>query len=165
MTRLRLLSLAALLTGFTATAVVADDKDDAKKIDIEKFVGSYKLVGGSKGGDKISDDAKKSTLTVTKDKMSLKSDAGEFVFGYKLDESKTPVVVDLTLLEPEGLKGAKAKGLIKVEPRKFTLIYHPKGETTPKEFKSTAENGYFLFDFEKAGKKGGKKKDKDGGDQ
>lgn len=162
MTRLRLAAFA--LCAFAAVTV-ADDTP-AMKMDAEKLVGSYKIVSGKKAGEDMSDDAKKSPITFAKDKITMKSQDMTFVFGYKLDTNATPTTIDMTILEPDALKGKESKGIIKMMDGKLVIAYDPQGKETPKDFKSTKEDGFFTFTMEKAGAmkgkgKGKKKKDKD----
>jgi len=148
MTRLRFLAM-ALVCCFGA-ALAADDKkpDDKKpeKLDPAKLLGKWKVVSGFKAGEKY--EAKSGVVEIVKDKIILDDDM-KFVFGYKVDLEKSPVTIDLEILEPEGLKGAKAPGIIKLEGGKVTLAYHPSTGERPKKFESTKENGFFMFVYEK----------------
>ena len=164
MTRLRLAAFA--LCAFAAVTV-ADDKP-AMKMDAAKLVGSYKIVSGQKAGEDMSEDAKKAPITFAKDKITMKSQDQTFVFEYKLDTEVTPATIAMTITEPDALKGSKSKGIIKMMDGKLVIAYDPQGKETPKDFKSTKEDGYFTFTMEKAGEmkgkgkgKGKKKKDKD----
>lgn len=147
MTLVRALVLGVAVTAMTATA--ADDKP--APLDPAKLVGEWKIVDGKKAGEKLGDDVKKGKVIVEKEKISLKSDDMTFVFGYKVDAKKSPAEIDMELLEPEGLKGAKAKGIVKLEKDKFTLCYHPMGDR-PAKFESDKDNGFYLFVMEKAKK-------------
>ena len=158
---LRSLTLALLMA--VPALVMADDKkpdkaddkkpDKAEKFDAAKLVGDWKITDGMKSGEKLAADAGKGVVTITKDKISLKSMDMSFVFAYKIDDKKDPIAVDMEMLEPEGLKGAKAQGIVKLDGDKFTLCYNPTmGGARPTKFDSTKENGNFLFVHTKAKK-------------
>ena len=164
MTRLRIAAFA--LCALACAAATADDTP-AMKMDAAKLVGSYKIVGGTTAGDKMTEEGMKAPITFAKDKITMKSDATTFVFSYKLDPSATPTTIDMTILEPDSLKGKESKGIIKMDGKTLTLTlaYDPEGKETPKEFKSTKKNGFYTFELEKTemakGKGKGKKKKKD----
>lgn len=141
---------------FFSAATAEDKKDEKKPLDPAKLVGKWSITEGLKGGEKIGDDAKKGVIEFTKDKISLKAADAEFEFAYTVDVKAIPAGVDLEILKPEGFKGAKAKGIIKLEDGKATLCYHPMGGDRPKKFESTRDNGNYLF-MMKAAKKEEKK--------
>lgn len=161
MTRVLVFAAAALFAaGLSAQDKDAPAKKKMEKIDPAKLVGSYKLVSGMKAGEKMTAEAEQSPIVFTKDKITMKSKDMAFAFSYKVDEDKTPATIEMTITEPKELKDKKATGILKMEAGKLVLCYHPKGENTPKVFKSTKENEYHLFELKKDEKKGkGKKKD------
>ena len=53
------------------------------------------------------------------------------------------------ITKPEPLKGAKTQGIVMLDGDTFKLCYHPMGEKRPTEFKSTKDNGFYLFVMEK----------------
>jgi len=149
---LRSLTLALLMAA--PALVLAQDKkpeakpekaDKADKFDATKLVGDWKITEGEKAGEKPGPDIGKGVVTVTKDKISLKSDGMDFEFSYKIDDSKDPVAIDMEITAPEGLKGAKAPGIVKITGDKFTLCYSPMSGTRPTKFESTKDNGFYLF--------------------
>ena len=145
--RVMVLGLATLLV---STGVAQDKKPT--KLDPAKLVGDWKLTAGLKAGEKY-EDTTNSMTDVTKDKITVADDRATFVFGYKIDAAKTPVEIDMEILQPDDLKGNKAKGIIKLEDGKMTLCYHPTGGERPTKFESTADNGFFLFTYKKVEKK------------
>lgn len=145
--RVMVLGLATLVV----STVVAEDKKPAK-LDPAKLIGDWKLTAGLKAGEKY-EDTTNSMTEVTKDKITVADDRATFVFGYKIDAAKTPVEIDMEILQPDDLKGNKAKGIVKLEDGKMTLCYHPMGGERPAKFESTADNGFFLFTYKKAEKK------------
>ena len=149
---MRLRFAAMVLACCFGAAITADDKkpDDKKpgKLDPAKLSGKWKVVEGMKSGEKY--EGKGTALAeITKDKISFADGDAKFVFGYKVDLEKTPVQIDLEILEPEGLKGTKAPGILKLEGGKLTLAYHAAMGTRPEKFESTKENGIHLFVHEK----------------
>lgn len=140
----------ALVLGVAVVALSAAGADDKPgKVDPTKLVGEWKIKEGWKAGEKATGDATKGTIIVTKDTVTIKGDKPEetFKFSYKTNADKGEM--DLEITEPEPLKGAKTQGIIKLEDGKFTLCYHPMGEKRPTEFKSTKENGFYMFVMEK----------------
>lgn len=136
---------------FVASTVSAEDKKP-EKLDPAKLIGGWKLSAGLKAGEKY-EDTMNGTTDVTKDQITVADDRATFVFGYKIDTSKTPVEIDMEILSPDDLKGNKAKGIIKLEDGKTTLCYHPMGGERPTKFESTADNSFFLFTYKKVEKK------------
>jgi uncharacterized protein (TIGR03067 family) len=143
----------ALAVGLMAAVTVA--ADDKPALDPEKLVGDWTLVEGTKAGEK--QEKADGTVTVAKDRITLKAGDMTFVFGYKLDPKATPPAIDLDLLEPEALKSS-AKGIVKLADGKVSLCYHPMGGDRPKEFKSTKEDGNYLFVMKKKDAKKEEKK-------
>lgn len=146
MTRLRFLAM-ILACGFGATLVAQDKKPE--KLDPAKLLGKWKVSEGMKAGEKYEDKGN-GVAEIAKDKITFAEGEMKFVFSYKLDVEKSPVTVDLEILEPEALKGSKAPGIVKLEGGKFTLAYHPSGGKRPEKFESTKENGVYLFVHVKA---------------
>ncbi len=149
MTRIATLGLAVGLMA----AVTAAAEDKPGKLDPAKLEGDWTITEGVKAGEKSGGDATKGTVTVTKDKITLKSDDMTFVFGYKIDDKPTPAALDLEMLEPEAFGKPKAKGIIKLDGEKVSLAYHPMGGDRPAKFESTKENGVYLFTLKKKDKK------------
>jgi len=133
-----------------ANVSAQDKKEEKKPLDPAKLVGKWSITEGLKAGEKVGDDAKKGVIEFTKDKISLKSMDAEFEFSYKVDVKATPASIDLEILKPEGFKGTKAMGIIKIEDGKATLCYHPMGGDRPKKFESTKDNGNYMFTMKAA---------------
>jgi uncharacterized protein (TIGR03067 family) len=147
--------LAAVLVAAFATGATADDKE--KKFDAAKMVGSYKFVSGVRDGKKVEEkNFKEIALVVGKEDMVLKTADGDFKFGYKIDASKSPVAVDLEILDGPVGKGAKSKGIITLDGDTLKLAYNPMDGDRPKDF--DGKGGNFSFTVKKAE---AKKKEKD----
>lgn len=132
------------------TAATAQDDKKAGKLDPEKLVGTYMVTEGQKAGEKVGDEAKKGAVIFTKEKITIKGEDGmDFVFTYTLDAKADPATVDMEMILPEALKGAKALGIISMSGDEARLCYHPEGKERPKKFESSSENGYHLFTMKK----------------
>lgn len=132
------------------SAVSAEDKKEEKKpLDPKAILGEWVIIEGMKAGEKSGDDVKKTAIKINDKTIELKADGAEFEFSYKLDAKKTPADIDLEIIKPDAFKGSKAPGIIKLEDEKLTLCYPPMGGDRPKEFKSTKDNGNYLFVMKK----------------
>ena len=144
MTLVRAMVVMAAVAGATVAA------DEKPAFDAAKLVGSWKITEGTKAGEK-SDAAKlKSPAVFAKDTIDFKTEDGAFKFKYAADGKADPATIDLEILEPDGFKGAKAKGLLKLDGDTLTLVYNPDAEgKRPEKFESTKENKFFLFAMKK----------------
>ena len=135
-------SLALCICTLGLTSVVAEEKD---KLDPAKLVGTWTYVSGERSGDKVPDDRLKvGTVVINKETFTLKG-ADTFVMGYKLDTSKNPCAVTLTIKEgPQGV-GAVSEGIIAVKGDELTLCYAMPMQAAPKEFSAKKDSGNHLF--------------------
>lgn len=141
---------ALMVVGLAAGFAVAQDKP---AFDAAKLVGSWTITGGMKAGEKADTTKYKDPAVFDKDTIAFKTEDGAFKFKYTADAKASPVAVELEILEPEGFKGAKAKGIIKLDGDKMTLCYNPEAEgKRPEKFESTKDNKFFLFEMTKAKK-------------
>ncbi|MGL6075645.1 MAG: TIGR03067 domain-containing protein [Fimbriiglobus sp.] len=158
MTRLRLMAM--LMAMVCGVWVLAEDKKPEEKkpekLDPAKLLGDWKVTEGMRAGKKSDEKAMQGVVTIAKEKMTFKTEQVTFVFGYKIDDKKDPIEIDLDLLEPVELKSS-AKGIMKFVDGKLTLCYHPKDGPRPTKFESTEENGNYLFTHKKTEKKEEKK--------
>lgn len=141
----RAMVLVAVATGL---AVAADDKP---ALDAAKLAGNWTVTGGSKAGEKVDATKYKNPAVFAKDTIGLKTEEGEFEFKYTVDAKASPATIDLEIVKPDGFKGAKAKGILKLDGDKLTLCYNsePEGKR-PEKFESTKDNKFFLFEMKKA---------------
>jgi uncharacterized protein (TIGR03067 family) len=150
-----LVRVAGFALAFAFASAAADDKQPAK-FDAAKMVGSYKFVSGVRDGKKVDEkNFKELALTVDKKEMVLKSPDGEFKFGYKIDASKSPVAIDLEILDGPVGKGAKSKGIVSLDGDTLKIAYHPMEGDRPKDF--DGKDGNFSFTVKKAEPKKEKK--------
>lgn len=153
MTRVLGLTVAVLFAGFAT----ADDKKDAK-FDAGKMEGKWTITAGSKSGDKADTDKYKDAVEITKDKITLKTPDGTFAFKYTVDDKTSPATINLEIVEPEGFKGTKAVGIVKMDGDSLVLCYPAMGGDKPKDFDAKKDSGNYSFTMKKAGKE--EKKDK-----
>jgi uncharacterized protein (TIGR03067 family) len=140
------------LTLVLAVTVSAEDKKPAE-FDAKSLVGKWTFTEGVKGGEKTEADKLKDPAEITADKITLKTPDATFVFKYKADSKASPVAIDMEILEPDGFKGAKAKGIIALDGGVLKLAYNPAPDgARPKDFKSTKDNGNHVYTMKKAKK-------------
>jgi len=139
MTLVRVLVVVAV----AAAVVGAEDKP---AFDAAKLVGNWKFTAGTKAGEKLDVTKYKDPAVFAKDTIVLKTEDATFEFKYTADAKATPVAVDMEIVKPDGFKGAKSKGIVKLDGDTMTLCYNPDGEgKRPEKFESTKDNGCFLF--------------------
>jgi len=139
---------------FAAVAVSAEDKkpEDKKPADFDAkaLLGKWSFTEGLKAGEKTDAKMLQDLAEFTADKITLKTADATFVFKYSIGAKASPVEVDMEILEPEGFKGAKAKGLIVLDGETLKLAYNPTPEgARPKDFKSTKDNGSHVYTMKK----------------
>ena len=142
-----------------AVAVSAEDKKPAE-FDAKALVGSWSFTAGTRAGEKVDADKLKDMAEYTADKITMKTADATFVFKYTVDAKASPVAVELEILEPDGFKGAKAKGIVELDGDTLKLAYNPTPDgDRPKDYTSTKDNGNHVYMMKKAKKKD-KKDDK-----
>lgn len=126
----------------------AEPKTSEKPVAPPRLAGQYTLVSGKKGETALGNDAKKWAYTFAADKISIKNPdnpAISFVMGYKVDSQKTPMHIDMEILEgPEGTKGSKAAGIFELSGDTLKLAYTMEKDKRPKAFDGK-EGLYFEF--------------------
>jgi len=147
MTLLRNMAVAALCLFASANA---EDKKPAK-FDAEKIVGKYSIVSGEKFGKaEPAEMFKNATFEIEKDKMTMPTPDGKFVFAYKIDAATEPAGLDLEITEGPIGKGSKSKGIIKLDDDTLTICYPAMEGDRPKEFKTSDDKKTMLFVMKKA---------------
>jgi|GEM_PF-4858219 len=112
-------------------------------------VGSWKITGGKKAGEKFPVEEFAPVFEITDKQILMPGPEGTegFVMKYKIDDSKSPMQIDMEI--ESGPSPGKAIGIIKVDEGKLTLCYDSTGAKRPEKFESTEEDGFFLFESEK----------------
>jgi uncharacterized protein (TIGR03067 family) len=138
-----------LATGVVLLILAPIRADDQSKLTPEKLVGTWSYVSGEKDGNKVDEDGlKKASVVITKDKITLKGEQGEFVLKYQLDNKKSPCAIALEITEGlAGAVGSKSEGIIELKDDTLKLCYPPMGGKPPAEFsgKQGSGNHYFVL--------------------
>ena len=136
------------------------DKKDSKKFKAKAIVGNWKVVAGQRSGEKIPAERLPPSIKITKKEITIPTgDAEPFVFSYKIDSSKSPATIDLKI-EGGPVPEGQAVGILKFEKKKLVLCYESTGQKRPKEFKTKADDGCFMFEMERIKSEKKDKKDK-----
>jgi uncharacterized protein (TIGR03067 family) len=134
-----------VILGFLAAFCFAYP-DDAK-LDPTKMVGDWTYVEGKKEGTAVEKSHLEGVVKVDKTKFTIPGEPGQvFVMGYKLDGTKTPAEIDITI-DDAPIKeaiGSTSKGIVSIDGDTMKLCYAPFGDR-PKAFDSTADNKSHLF--------------------
>jgi len=150
------LCLVAIATfGLQARAQDAKDVDEPEST---ALLGTYEIVSGERGGEKLPPDhfqgvtvsiAANAITTLDKDKKEV------YAATYSLDTSKSPWKIMMTAkISTDGSKGTKAAGLIQRTGETVKLIYAlPEGKP-PTEFKT--DDHQQMFVMKRIGKVGAK---------
>jgi uncharacterized protein (TIGR03067 family) len=142
MTRFNGLIAAAVLVAAAGGVWAEDKKEPAKaepaKFDATKLEGKWMITEMTKYGEKVDTKDMKDPAVFTKDTITMKASLGEFAFKYTVDAKADPVGIDMEITAPEGFKGGKAKGIIKLDGDKLTLTYDsdPESKARPDKFES-----------------------------
>ena len=143
------ISLAALYcaVGFAASAgsgIVAGDKADLEK-DIRKFQGTWTFESSEAGGKELpAGELREFVLTFEGDKHTVKKGNEMVQVGtQKLDPSKSPKAIDVTLTEGVN-KGAVMLGIYEINGDTLKVCFDAAGKKRPTEFKSAPGSGNFV---------------------
>jgi uncharacterized protein (TIGR03067 family) len=145
----RFLGLAVVAILFAGVGF-ADEKKDAK-FDAGKMVGTWSITAGVKSGEKVEADKYKDAVEITKEKMTLKTPDGSFVFKYSVDDKTSPATLNLEIVEPEAFK-SKAAGIVKMDGETLVLCYPAMGGDKPKDFEAKKDSGCYCFTMKKSTK-------------
>jgi uncharacterized protein (TIGR03067 family) len=124
----------------------------ADSVNPKAIEGVWACIEATNGGQKIPDE-KASQLRLTLTANGFKTQLGEQVLfdsTYTLDESKSPVEIDMIGTEGD-LKGKPGLGIVKLDSGTLTLCYVlPGGGERPKAFASPSGSKVFLTVWKKA---------------
>ena len=148
-------ALTVLVAGLLLSTVPAaeEKKDDAKK-DQEALQGAWRIVSSEAGGKDHTEEFKDHLLVFKGDTFALKKGDEVGLKGtFKLDPSKKPGAIDITITEGgrEGEKGKVLPGIY--ELGKGTLKWctaEPGGTDRPKEFSTREGINHMLVTLKKA---------------
>lgn len=149
--------VAAVAAVLFVGGAMAEDKKEPAKFDASKLEGKWMVTEMTKYGEKVDTKDMKDPAVFTKDTIKVKSSLGEFEFKYTVDAKADPMTVDMEITAPEGFKGGKAKGVMKVDGDKLWLTYDsdPEAAAAPKGFDSKKDSKVIALVLTKA--KGDKK--------
>ena len=138
---LKLMSVAAVMCLISSTAR-PDDKADLEK---EKFKGTWTIESSETGGKTVPpDDLKGLIATFEGDKLTLKKGDTVILGGtLKLDPSKSPKAIDVTMVEGPN-KGTVMLGIYEIDGDTLKVCFDPQGKKRPTEFKSPAGSENFV---------------------
>ncbi len=143
----RLLAIAAVGL-FLAAA--APKEDDAKK-ELEKWQGTWILVGAEEKGQKVSDDELKKapvTLIIKDDKFTLKLPDQTMEGTFKIDPAKKPKAYDAKGTDAQG-KTQETIGIYEIDGDMLKVCWVPADKERPKEFKADAGSDSYLHTYKK----------------
>ena len=143
------ISLVALFcaVGFAAfggSGTLADDQVDLKK-EVSKFQGTWTFESSETGGKELpAGELKGLILTFEGDKHTVKKGDEVIQVGtQKLDPSKSPKTIDVTVVE--GLnKGTVMLGIYEIDGDTLKVCFDPQGKKRPTEFKSAPGSENFV---------------------
>ncbi|HJZ91178.1 MAG TPA: TIGR03067 domain-containing protein [Gemmataceae bacterium] len=140
------MKLFSTLCALVAVAGLAAAEE--KKFDASKMEGKWKMVSGTKSGDKLEGKSLEGEVTVDKEKFTIKGGDMTHVMAFKLDTSKSPVQIDMEGKEGPS-QGFKAEGIIQLDGDKLTLAYAlPEGKR-PEKFESAKDSKTMLIVMER----------------
>jgi uncharacterized protein (TIGR03067 family) len=136
-----------LAGGFAAlgwSGARADDKADVEK-EARKFQGTWTIESSEAGGMVVPPGNLKGLVVVFEgDKHTVKmGDEVVQVGTQKLDPSKTPKAIDVTMTEGPN-KGAVMLGIYEFDGDTLRVCFDPQGKKRPTEFKSPAGSENFV---------------------
>ncbi len=143
------ISLAALFcaVGFTTpsgSGTLADDKVDLEK-EVRKFQGTWTFESSESGGKELpAGELKGLILTFEGDKHTVKKgDEVVQVGTHKLDPSKSPKTIDVTMTEGPN-KGTVMLGIYEIDGDTLKVCFDLQGKKRPTEFKSAPGSENFV---------------------
>ena len=143
---MRCTSLAAIFCAafFAASGIQADDKADLEK-EVKKFQGTWTIESSVTGGTELPADQLKGLVVVFEgDKHSVKKGDDVLQVGtQKLDPSKSPKTIDVTMVEGPS-KGTVMLGIYEIDADTLKVCFDPEGKTRPTEFKSPPGSKNFI---------------------
>jgi uncharacterized protein (TIGR03067 family) len=141
---------AVLLTVVASGLLLGTDgKDDAAKADREKLQGKWKVTSGVIDGNAIPKGQLGGELNYKGDKYSWSFGDQSGTGTFKLDPSKNPKQLDAVPGDGPA-QGQTVEHIYEIDGDKLKLCFALPGTDRPKEFKSTAGSGLWLFTYKRA---------------
>ena len=138
------------ITASVGTGAGADEKTDVEK-ELKKFQGAWTFKSIQAGGkDEPPAEFKRITVTFEGDKYTVRQGNEVIqVAKHKLDPSKSPKTVDVTVVEGEN-KGTVLCGIYEISGDTLKVCFDPKGKKRPTEFKTAPGTETTLFVYKRA---------------
>jgi len=128
---------------------VQADEIKKEKADTAKLVGTYTIVSGERGGQRIAaDHLKDVTVRIAANAITTfdKDKKEAYAATYELDTNRKPWRITMTAtITPVDGKGTKTKGLIERDGDTVQLIYALPGGKAPTEFKTDEKQQMFVL--------------------
>ena len=118
-----------------------------KKLEAEPegpLAGNWKIVSGTRSGVAVAEE-RLGTTSVNSDSFTIPAGDQAFVMSYKLDESKSPMEIDMKI--EKGPAEGTAKGIVKLDGETMHLCYNAMGGERPTEFKTEEGDNCFYFEL------------------
>jgi uncharacterized protein (TIGR03067 family) len=146
--RMRIYSVALFCAvGFAASGgsfTPADDKSEVEK-ETRKFQGTWTFESSVSGGEELpADQLKMLVVTFEGDKHTVKNGDDVIQVGtQKLDPSKSPKTIDVTMVEGPH-KGTVMLGIYEIDADTLKVCFNPEGKNRPTDFKSPLGSKNFV---------------------
>lgn len=123
---------------------LADEKADLEK-EVRKFQGTWTFESSEAGGKELpAGELKGFILTFEGDKHTVKKGDEVIQVGtQKLDPSKSPKTIDVTMVEGPN-KGTVMLGIYEIDGDTLKVCFDPQGKKRPTEFKSAPGSENFV---------------------
>jgi uncharacterized protein (TIGR03067 family) len=131
-------------------AATAPKEDDAKK-DLEKWQGTWTLVGAEEKGQKASDEDLKKvpvTLTIKDEKFTIKFGDQMMEGAFKIYPDKKPKAYDAKGTDADG-KTHESIGIYEIDGDMLKVCFVEAGKERPKEFKTEAGSEASLHTYKR----------------
>ena len=131
-------------SGGPGTVAVADDKAELES-EARKFQGTWSFESSVAGGEELpADQLRMLVLIFEGDKHTVKNGDEVIQVGtQKLDPSKSPKTIDVTMLEGPS-KGTVMLGIFEFNGNTLKVCFDPQGKKRPTEFKSARGSANFV---------------------
>ena len=132
-----------LIVGVALLLVAADAGEDAKK-ELAKFEGTWRIVSLETEQGKIGEDAIKDfRLIIEGDKFTAKEQSGEVRGTFKVDPTKKPKTIDITMKDGP-MKDKTMLGIYELDGDTYKLCGDMQGKNRPTDFSVKPGRGNVL---------------------
>jgi uncharacterized protein (TIGR03067 family) len=132
-----------LVVGIVFLLTAADAGEDVKK-ELAKFEGTWRIVSLETEQGKIPEDAlKEFRLKIEGDKFTAVENSGEVHGTFKVDPTKKPKTIDITMKEGP-MKDKTMLGIYELDGDTYKLCGDMQGKNRPTEFTVKPGSGYVL---------------------